>query len=55
MDYAGRSIKGQMTQAGRSRARRVVIARAQDAVIRSRGADEEVVGLDDLVATLTGR
>jgi histidyl-tRNA synthetase len=54
-DYAGRSIKGQMTQAGRSRARRVVIARADDAVIRSRGADEEVVALDDLVATLTGR
>jgi len=53
-DYAGRSIKGQMTQAGRSRARRVVIARAKDAVIRSRGADEEIVGLDDLVDTLTG-
>jgi histidyl-tRNA synthetase len=55
MDYAGRSMKGQMTQAGRSRARRVVIARAEDAVIRSHGADEEVVGLDDLVATLTSR
>ena len=53
-DYAGRSIKGQMTQAGRSRARRVVIARAKDAVIRTRGADEEIVGLDDLVDTLTG-
>jgi histidyl-tRNA synthetase len=54
-DYAGRSIKGQMTQAGRSGAHTVVIARAHDAVIRRRGADEEVVGLDDLVATLTSR
>jgi histidyl-tRNA synthetase len=54
-DYAARSIKGQMTQAGRSGARTVVVARADDAVIRRRGADEEVVRLDDLVATLTSR
>jgi histidyl-tRNA synthetase len=54
-DYAGRSVNGQMTQAGRSGARTVVVARAEDAVIRRRGADEEVVRLDDLVATLTSR
>src|SRR5439155_519454 len=34
MDYAGRSLKGQMTQAGRSGARTVVIVRAGDATIR---------------------
>ena len=31
------------------------LARADDAVIRRRGADDETVALDDLVATLTGR
>jgi histidyl-tRNA synthetase len=51
-DYAGRSLKGQFTQAGRTGARTVVVARAQDASIR-RGGDEQVVSLDDLVARLT--
>jgi histidyl-tRNA synthetase len=53
VDYAGRSYKGQMTQAGRTGARTVVIVRGDDATIRRQGADEEVVGLDDVVATLT--
>jgi histidyl-tRNA synthetase len=52
-DYAGRSFKGQMTQAGRTDALTVVIVRAADAAIRRAGRDELVVGLDDLVATLT--
>ncbi len=52
-DYAGRSFKGQMTQAGRSGAATVVIVRGDDATIRRAGQDECVVGLDDLVATLT--
>jgi histidyl-tRNA synthetase len=52
-DYAGRSLKGQMTQAGRTHALTVVIVRAADAAIRRAGRDELVVGLDDLVATLT--
>jgi histidyl-tRNA synthetase len=52
-DYAGRSFKGQMTQAGRTHALTVVIVRAADAAIRRAGRDELVVGLDDLVATLT--
>jgi histidyl-tRNA synthetase len=52
-DYAGRSFKGQMTQAGRTHALTVVVVRAADAAIRRAGRDELVVGLDDLVATLT--
>jgi len=53
VDYAGRSFKGQMTQAGRSRAKTIVIVRADDAAIRRDGVDEQVVGLDEVVATLT--
>lgn len=52
-DYAGRSVKGQMTQAGRTGAKTLVIARAQDAAVRRPGEDERVVGLDELVATLS--
>jgi histidyl-tRNA synthetase len=52
-DYAGRSLKGQMTQAGRTGARTVVVVRAADAAIRREGRDEGTVGLDQLVATLS--
>jgi histidyl-tRNA synthetase len=52
-DYAGRSFKGQMTQAARTRAQTVVIVRGEEAAIRRGGRDEQVVGLDDVVATLT--
>jgi histidyl-tRNA synthetase len=52
-DYAGRSFKGQMTQAGRSRAKTIVIVRGDDAAIRRDGIDEQVVRLGDVVATLT--
>jgi histidyl-tRNA synthetase len=51
-DYAGRSVKGQMTQAGRSGARTIVVAREDNAAIRRGRGDEQVVGLDELVATL---
>ncbi len=51
-DYAGRSFKGQMTQAGRTGARTVVIVDANGATIRRAGTDEQVVGLDEVVATL---
>ena len=37
-DYAGRSLKGQLTQAGRSGAATTVIVRADDALIRTSGA-----------------
>jgi histidyl-tRNA synthetase len=52
MDYAGRSLKGQMTQAGRTGARTIVVLRASDAAVRRDGS-EQVVGLDDVVGTLT--
>jgi len=51
-DYAGRSVKGQMTQAGRTAARTVVIARADDAAVRREGEPEQVVPLERLAATL---
>ena len=51
-DYAGRSFKGQMTQAGRTGARTVVIVRGDEATIR-RDGQEQAVALGDLVATLT--
>jgi histidyl-tRNA synthetase len=38
-DYAGRSLKGQMTQAGRTGARLVVRVRGEEAMLRSGGAD----------------
>ena len=52
-DYAGRSFKGQMTQAGRSGARTVVIVRAGGVTIERDGRDEQVVALGEVVATLT--
>ena len=39
VDYAGRSLKGQMTQAGRSRAERVVRVIGERASVRSGGAE----------------
>ncbi|HEY4349567.1 MAG TPA: histidine--tRNA ligase [Gaiellaceae bacterium] len=52
-DYAGRSLKGQLTQFGRSGAGTLVIAREADATIRRAGADDRVVVLADLTATLS--
>jgi histidyl-tRNA synthetase len=52
-DYAGRSVKGQMTQAGRTGAQTVVIVRRDDVAVRREGSDERIVSIDDLVATLT--
>ena len=52
-DYAGRSLKGQLTQASRLRARRTVIVSADGARIRERGREDEHVLLDDLVARLS--
>jgi histidyl-tRNA synthetase len=53
LDYAGRSFKGQMTQAGRTRAGVVVVVRGDEATIRREGRDEQAVPLADVVATLT--
>ena len=52
-DYAGRSFKGQMTQAARSGADTVVIVRASGATINRDGRGEQPVLLAELVATLT--
>ncbi len=52
-DYAGRSLKGQLTQAGRTGAHTVVVARAEDASVRRGGSSDEVVPLADLAATLS--
>jgi histidyl-tRNA synthetase len=52
-DYAGRSLKGQMTQAGRSGAGTVVIIRTDGATIRREGRADHAVSHDEVVATLT--
>jgi len=51
-DYAGRSFKGQMTQAGRTGARAVVIARADGWRLRREGVEEPVMP-EGLIVTLT--
>jgi len=52
-DYAGRSLKGQLTQAGRTGARTVVIATADGATVRRVGEEPRTVSLGELTATLT--
>jgi len=51
-DYAGRSVKGQLTQAGRAGAATTVIVRQGDALVRRSGAEDEVVPLEQLEAAL---
>ncbi len=56
MDYAGRSVKGQITQAGRLRARWTVLVDGDEAIVREHGRDDwtaplaEIVGRIDEVA-----
>jgi histidyl-tRNA synthetase len=52
-DYAGRSLKGQLTQWERTGAPTLVIAGADEATIRRRGEADTVVALTDLIVTLT--
>ena len=52
-DYAGRSLKGQLTQAGRLGARTTVIVDGDGARVRSAGTEERVA-LDELVVRLAG-
>jgi histidyl-tRNA synthetase len=54
-DYAGRSLKGQLTQASRAGAAAVVVVRSGDATIRRAGSADETVALDRLLDTLLGR
>jgi histidyl-tRNA synthetase len=51
-DYAGRSRRGQLTQASRLGARVTVIVDAEGATIQSGGAPDERAGLDEVVGKL---
>ena len=51
-DYAGRSLKGQLTQAGRLGAATTVIARADGATVRRAGEQDVEVPYGELAATL---
>ena len=53
-DYAGRSHKGQLTQASRLGAATTVFARAEGATIRRRDEADEDVSYDELVERLAG-
>ncbi len=53
-DYASRSLRGQLTQAGRLGAARTVIAGPARAVVRERGRPDLEVSLAELAATLAG-
>jgi histidyl-tRNA synthetase len=52
-DFAGRSPKGQMTQAGRLGARATVIARGDHAVVRRGGEPDELFSHDSVVGRLS--
>jgi histidyl-tRNA synthetase len=52
-DYAGRSLKGQLTQAGRVAARVTVIVSAAGATLRRAGREDEPIGHDAIVGTLS--
>jgi histidyl-tRNA synthetase len=52
-DYAGRSLKGQLTQAGRSGAQTTVVIRAGDAIVRRAGEPDEPVAHADLPGRLS--
>jgi histidyl-tRNA synthetase len=51
-DYAGRSIKGQLTQAGRAKAELTIVVRGDSATIRRAGLEDVEVPLDQLRGTL---
>jgi histidyl-tRNA synthetase len=51
-DYAGRSLKGQLTQAGRLGAATTVIVKDGEALLRRAGTEDEVVPLDALEGAL---
>jgi histidyl-tRNA synthetase len=53
-DYAGRSMKGQLTQAGRLGAERTVIVTAAQATVREHGRDDWSVPLEDIVERIAG-
>jgi histidyl-tRNA synthetase len=52
-DYAGRSLKGQLTQASRLGARVTVVVGAEAATLRTAGQADEVVGHAEIVGRLS--
>jgi histidyl-tRNA synthetase len=52
-DYAGRSLKGQLTQAGRLNAATTVVVAAEQATIRRTGQADETVPLEELAGRLS--
>ena len=52
-DYAGRSLKGQLTQAGRLGAATTAIVRAEDALLRRQGEEDVEVPLEAVLGTLS--
>jgi histidyl-tRNA synthetase len=52
-DYAGRSVKGQLTQAGRSGAETTVILRSGDALLRRQGEQDEPVAHAEVLGRLS--
>ena len=52
-DYAGRSVKGQLTQAGRSGAKTTVILRSGDALLRRQGEKDEPVAHAEVLGRLS--
>ncbi len=54
IDYAGRSVKGQLTQAGRLRAGWTVIVGAVETVVREHGKDDWSAPLAEIVDRISG-
>jgi histidyl-tRNA synthetase len=52
-DYAGRSLKGQLTQAGRLGAAATVVVGGEGATLRRPGQADEPLALADLVGRLS--
>jgi histidyl-tRNA synthetase len=52
MDYGGRSVRGQLTQASRLGAETVVLVRSDGASLRRPGQEDEEVPHDELPARL---
>jgi histidyl-tRNA synthetase len=52
-DYANRSLKGQLTQAGRLKAKNTVVVDRDGALLRRPGADEVRIGLDQIVERIS--
>ena len=52
-EYAGRSLKGQLTQAGRLGASTTVVVAADSATIRRAGSSDETVTHDELLDRLS--